>query len=48
MIQELRYNSKRFNIIIIGIPEAVERENGAEKIFEVIVDKTFPKFIQVF
>ena len=38
---------KRFNIIIIGMPEAVEKENGAEETFEVIMAENFPKFMQI-
>lgn len=41
------YNFKRFNIIIIGIAEAVEMENRAEEMFEIIMAENFPKFMQI-
>lgn len=35
---------QNFNIIVIGIPETVERENR-EEIFEIIMAENFPKFM---
>ena len=35
--------SKRNNILIIGVPEKEEREKGIESVFEEIIAENFPK-----
>ena len=41
-LRDLWDNIKRNNIRIIGVPEGEEREKGPEKIFEEIIDESFP------
>ena len=41
-LRDLWDNIKCTNIRIIGVPEEEEKQKGYEKIFEEIVDETFP------
>ena len=41
-LRDLWDNIKRTNISIIGVPKGEEREKGAKKVFEEVIDKNFP------
>lgn len=43
--QELWNNYKRYNILVMEIPEGEEIDKGAQEIFEVITAKNFPKLM---
>ena len=41
-LRKLSDNIKHNNILIIGVPEEVEKNKGTEKIFEEIIVENFP------
>ena len=44
-IQQMQYNLKKCNIHVIKISEGEEKEDVWEEIFEIIMEKDFPKLM---
>ena len=42
ILRNLYNNIKYTNICIIGVPQEEEKDNGAENLFEEIIDENFP------